>query len=133
MVCAVCERACSAAGSSWWPERPVGSQLCDSLPTPLSPHLCSVGSTQKVTQDMWVLDPESSRIVNRKITFVPGLFKIFDEILVNAADNKVSRGEAAVGAWAARAAIAHECTRPPGSHGAALIPSLIRSATTAWT
>jgi DNA gyrase/topoisomerase IV subunit B len=25
----------------------------------------------------------------RNITFVPGLYKIFDEILVNAADNKV--------------------------------------------
>jgi DNA topoisomerase-2 len=24
----------------------------------------------------------------RKVTFVPGLYKIFDEILVNAADNK---------------------------------------------
>ena len=26
----------------------------------------------------------------RNVTFVPGLFKIFDEILVNAADNKVN-------------------------------------------
>ena len=26
--------------------------------------------------------------VNRKITYNPGLYKIFDEILVNAADNK---------------------------------------------
>ena len=26
---------------------------------------------------------------NREATFVPGLFKIFDEILVNAADNKM--------------------------------------------
>jgi hypothetical protein len=26
---------------------------------------------------------------SRQITFVPGFFKIFDEILVNAADNKV--------------------------------------------
>jgi DNA topoisomerase-2 len=25
---------------------------------------------------------------SRKVTFVPGLYKIFDEILVNAADNK---------------------------------------------
>lgn len=27
-------------------------------------------------------------MVNRSVTFVPGLYKIFDEILVNAADNK---------------------------------------------
>lgn len=37
---------------------------------------------------MWVFDDASSRIVQREITFVPGLYKIFDEILVNAADNK---------------------------------------------
>jgi DNA topoisomerase-2 len=27
-------------------------------------------------------------MVNRQITYVPGLFKIFDEIMVNASDNK---------------------------------------------
>ena len=36
---------------------------------------------------MFVLDDEGN-IVNREITYVPGLYKIFDEILVNAADNK---------------------------------------------
>lgn len=28
-------------------------------------------------------------MVNKEITYVPGFFKIVDEILVNAADNKV--------------------------------------------
>ena len=28
-------------------------------------------------------------MVHRSVNFVPGLYKIFDEILVNAADNKV--------------------------------------------
>lgn len=37
---------------------------------------------------MWTFDKETSKIVNREITFTPGLYKIFDEILVNAADNK---------------------------------------------
>lgn len=37
---------------------------------------------------MWVFDSATERIVQRPITFVPGLYKIFDEILVNAADNK---------------------------------------------
>eukprot|EP00968_Pinguiococcus_pyrenoidosus_P019326 scaffold2093_cov241-Pinguiococcus_pyrenoidosus.AAC.3 len=37
---------------------------------------------------MWILDPESGNIVRRSITYVPALLKIFDEILVNAADNK---------------------------------------------
>jgi DNA topoisomerase-2 len=38
-------------------------------------------------QPMWVYDGEEG-MVSREITFVPGLYKIFDEILVNAADNK---------------------------------------------
>lgn len=37
---------------------------------------------------MWVYDIETDRIVQRDISYVPGLYKIFDEILVNAADNK---------------------------------------------
>jgi DNA topoisomerase II len=39
-----------------------------------------------MTQPMFVLEGE--RIVEREITFTPGLYKIFDEIVVNAADNK---------------------------------------------
>lgn len=57
---------------------------------------------------MWVLNPETKTMVHRyvqrlesrldafhlyrfrPITFVPGFLKIFDEILVNASDNKVS-------------------------------------------
>lgn len=37
---------------------------------------------------MWVYDLAEERIVQREISYVPGLYKIFDEILVNAADNK---------------------------------------------
>ncbi len=37
---------------------------------------------------MWVYDEETKKIVNKEIRYVPGLYKIFDEILVNAADNK---------------------------------------------
>jgi len=36
---------------------------------------------------MLVFDKDTSRLVFKDITFVPGLYKIFDEILVNAADN----------------------------------------------
>ena len=48
-----------------------------------------IGSVVPATEKMWVFDAESNKIVNREITYVPGLYKIFDEILVNAADNKV--------------------------------------------
>jgi hypothetical protein len=46
-----------------------------------------IGSTEKQSATMWVHDGE--RMVQRTIAYAPGLFKIFDEILVNAADNKV--------------------------------------------
>ena len=39
---------------------------------------------------MWVYDADLDKLVNREIDFIPALFKIFDEIIVNAADNKVS-------------------------------------------
>jgi DNA topoisomerase-2 len=42
---------------------------------------------ERLTQPMYVLNNDN-RIIEREITFTPGLFKIFDEIMVNAADNK---------------------------------------------
>lgn len=45
-----------------------------------------IGSCDARTEPMWVID--DSKMVKRDIQYVPGLFKIFDEILVNAADNK---------------------------------------------
>uniref|UniRef100_A0A182PWC0 DNA topoisomerase 2 n=1 Tax=Anopheles epiroticus TaxID=199890 RepID=A0A182PWC0_9DIPT len=47
-----------------------------------------IGSVEMVKEPMWVFDKESNKMVQREITYVPGLYKIFDEILVNAADNK---------------------------------------------
>ena len=47
-----------------------------------------IGSVQPLTEKMWIYDQETERIINKEITYTPGLFKIFDEILVNAADNK---------------------------------------------
>lgn len=46
-----------------------------------------IGSTEKQAQQLWVHDGE--RMVMQNVSIVPGLYKIFDEILVNAADNKV--------------------------------------------
>ena len=37
---------------------------------------------------MWVYNSEQESMEMRPVTFVPGIYKIFDEILVNAADNK---------------------------------------------
>eukprot|EP00201_Polytomella_parva_P007132 CAMPEP_0175084448 /NCGR_PEP_ID=MMETSP0052_2-20121109/28066_1 /TAXON_ID=51329 ORGANISM="Polytomella parva, Strain SAG 63-3" /NCGR_SAMPLE_ID=MMETSP0052_2 /ASSEMBLY_ACC=CAM_ASM_000194 /LENGTH=1591 /DNA_ID=CAMNT_0016356255 /DNA_START=27 /DNA_END=4799 /DNA_ORIENTATION=- len=46
-----------------------------------------IGNTDKVTQTVWVHDGQ--RVVSKTIVFVPGFYKMFDEIVVNAADNKV--------------------------------------------
>ncbi|PFH62563.1 hypothetical protein XA68_12983 [Ophiocordyceps unilateralis] len=47
-----------------------------------------IGSVEKTDQQMWVFNKSTSQMEYRNITFVPGFYKIFDEILVNAADNK---------------------------------------------
>ncbi|KZT68795.1 type II DNA topoisomerase [Daedalea quercina L-15889] len=49
-----------------------------------------IGSVETITQPMWVWDSDSKRMVHREIKYVPGFFKIVDEILVNAADNKIN-------------------------------------------
>ena len=52
-----------------------------------------IGSTKKETVEMWVYNEDrkesESELVFKKITYVPGLYKIFDEILVNARDHVV--------------------------------------------
>ena len=37
---------------------------------------------------MWVFNSQTESMESREVSFVPGLYKIFDEIMVNAADNK---------------------------------------------
>nr|XP_049706693.1 DNA topoisomerase 2-like isoform X2 [Helicoverpa armigera] len=47
-----------------------------------------IGSVERTTELMWVFDKSKECMVQRELNFVPGLYKIYDEILVNAADNK---------------------------------------------
>ena len=49
-----------------------------------------IGSVETITQVMWTYDSDTKRMVLREVKYVPGFFKIVDEILVNAADNKVN-------------------------------------------
>ncbi len=46
-----------------------------------------IGSIEHYSQNVWVYDQSLKWIINKKISYVPGLYKIFDEIIVNAADN----------------------------------------------
>ncbi|KAH8804655.1 DNA topoisomerase [Xylogone sp. PMI_703] len=47
-----------------------------------------IGSIERTEQQMWVFNSETQEMELRNISYVPGLYKIFDEVLVNAADNK---------------------------------------------
>ncbi|KAI6011667.1 DNA topoisomerase II [Pisolithus microcarpus] len=49
-----------------------------------------IGSIETIRQPMWTYDPENNRMTHREVQYVPGFFKIVDEILVNAADNKIN-------------------------------------------
>ena len=86
-------------GNSRTHGRPVARERRRKLTTcfwPFDHTLGYVGSTERQSQDTWVLadrdasDQESTahrQMVRRKIEIVPALYKIFDEILVNACDN----------------------------------------------
>lgn len=52
-----------------------------------------VGSMEEHTEQQ-VVYTATDGFLTREITFVPGLYKIFDEILVNAADHKQRHGDA---------------------------------------
>ncbi|KAJ2760467.1 DNA topoisomerase 2, partial [Coemansia nantahalensis] len=47
-----------------------------------------IGSVEPVDEELWVMDTATGRMVQRKLHYTPGLYKIVDEILVNAADNR---------------------------------------------
>jgi DNA topoisomerase-2 len=48
-----------------------------------------IGSTKTNEETRWVYDTSSNKMVWRKVMFNPGLYKIFDEIVVNARDEYV--------------------------------------------
>jgi DNA topoisomerase-2 len=48
-----------------------------------------IGAVEEQSDKMWVFDRANKKMAYKTINYVPGLYKIFDEILVNAADNFV--------------------------------------------
>ena len=47
-----------------------------------------IGGTEEVDNNVWILGSDS-KIVEKTIKYPPGLYKIFDEILVNAYDQTI--------------------------------------------
>lgn len=50
-----------------------------------------VGSIEMQKDKLWVYNTHEEKLELREVNYVPGLYKIFDEILVNAADNYQSK------------------------------------------
>jgi DNA topoisomerase II len=46
-----------------------------------------IGSIEEVSSETWVADPDNEKIIEKSINYVPGLFKLFDEAIVNARDH----------------------------------------------
>ncbi|PIC43081.1 hypothetical protein B9Z55_009958 [Caenorhabditis nigoni] len=54
----------------------------------LRPDTYIGGVAMRESQFVWIRNPETRRMFTKEVSYPPGLLKIFDEILVNAADNK---------------------------------------------
>jgi len=52
-----------------------------------------IGGVDPEIKDMWLLEEVSNRMNLEKVEYVPGVFKIYDEVLVNAIDQHVRVGE----------------------------------------
>ena len=48
-----------------------------------------IGSQQRLNEEAWVFDEEINQMKQMQLSWIPGLYKIYDEIIVNAADNKI--------------------------------------------
>ena len=48
-----------------------------------------IGSVENVDSQMWVYNDETNRIVLRDIEYIPGLYKLFDEGIVNCRDHVI--------------------------------------------
>ena len=48
-----------------------------------------IGSIEQIDSDLWILDEEANKIVQKEINYIPGLFKLFDEGIVNCRDHVI--------------------------------------------
>ena len=46
-----------------------------------------IGSTDIIESTLWVFDDETNKIVQKSIRYIPAMYKLFDEIIVNARDH----------------------------------------------
>ena len=48
-----------------------------------------IGSVECIESDQWILNETGDKIIEKNITYIPGLFKLFDEGIVNCRDHVV--------------------------------------------
>lgn len=48
-----------------------------------------IGSVEEDTFNAWVVNDDNTKIIKKTVKYIPGLLKIFDEILVNAIDHSI--------------------------------------------
>jgi DNA topoisomerase-2 len=48
-----------------------------------------IGSVESIDADMWIMNEDSDKIIEKNINYIPGLFKLFDEGIVNCRDHVV--------------------------------------------
>lgn len=53
-----------------------------------------IGSVEEVDADLWILNDSGDRIVEKNMKYIPGLFKLFDEGIVNCRDHVVRMAQA---------------------------------------
>jgi DNA topoisomerase-2 len=53
-----------------------------------------IGSVEKVDSDLWIINESGDKIIEKNINYIPGLFKLFDEGIVNCRDHVVRMQQA---------------------------------------
>ena len=53
-----------------------------------------IGSVEEVDTDLWILNETGDKIIEKNIAYIPGLFKLFDEGIVNCRDHVVRMHQA---------------------------------------
>ena len=53
-----------------------------------------IGSVEKIDANVWILNEDNTKIIEKNITYIPGLFKLFDEGIVNCRDHVIRMQQA---------------------------------------
>ena len=48
-----------------------------------------IGSVEKIDSDLWIINEIGDKIIEKNINYIPGLFKLFDEGIVNCRDHVI--------------------------------------------